>query len=235
VANSEPGFSSSVDYDTPMAGNGEPLTVRSALQTISKLEGLEIGLFQRTEGITNIVWGLVTAGMFFAYFALGAMYPTRSDYWGPILWMPWIAAGVLSTMAVWRSAHLAAQMPTDSKQNAQRGFRYMAVFTLVMFLGFVVFGVFLSDADLRLKEPGYMMGLMSLAILLVASLTRGRATLAARRGHVVVGVLGLLSTVVLAFAAPTAIPETYFLQTIVAALVLGGGWLVSGMLLTLKG
>ena len=218
-----------------MAGNGEPLTVRGALQTITKLEGLEVGLFQRTEGITNIVWGLAVAGMFFAYLAVGAMYPSTGPYWGPVLWIPWIAAGVLSTIVVWRSAHLTARVPENKKENAKEGLVYTGVFMGVMFLGFMVFGIFLADENLRLREPGYMMGLMSLAMILVASLTRHRATPSARRSHVVVGILGLVATVILALRSPADIPTGYFLQTLAGSILLGGGWLVSGLYLTFKG
>lgn len=217
-----------------MAGNGEPLTVRGALQTITKLEGLEQGLFQRTEGITNIVWGLVVAGMFFAYQALGSAFPETGSYWGPVLWIPWIAAGVFSTIVVWRSAHLAVNQPFDKTDGRREGLVYMGVFITVMFLGFIVFGIFLADDGLRLREPGYMMGLMSLAIIIVTFFIRNRATKAARRAHVVVGSLGILATILLGVFSP-ADASAYFLQTVAGAIVLGGGWLVSGAYLTLKG
>ena len=235
MANSEPAFSPPDGYEGSMAaGNGEPLTVRGALQTITKLEGLEIGLYQRTEGVTNIVWGLVVAGMFFAYQAVGSEFPMTGSYWGPVLWIPWIAAGVTSTAFVWRSAHLSANLPFDQKQGRREGFVYMGVFVTVMFLGFMVFGVFLADEGLRLREPGYMMGLMSLAILIVSFFVRHRASRAARRAHFIVGSLGIIATILLAIFSP-ADPSAYFLQTIAGAVLLGGGWLVSGAYLTLKG
>lgn len=215
-------------------GNGEPLTVRGALQTITNLEGLETGLFQRTEGITNIVWGLVVAGMFFAYQALGSAFPDTGSYWGPVLWVPWIAAGVLASVVVWRSAHLSANVPFDTAHGKREGFVYMGVFVTVMFVGFLVFGVFLADEGLRLREPGYMMGLMSLAIIIVSFFIRNRSSRAARRAHFTIGSLGIVATLLLATLSPVD-NSAYFLQTVAGALLLGGGWLVSGIYLTLKG
>ncbi|HEX9815368.1 MAG TPA: hypothetical protein VGB18_00190 [Candidatus Thermoplasmatota archaeon] len=235
MANSEPAFSPPADYGGSMAaGNGEPLTVRGALQTITKLEGLEVGLFQRTEGITNIVWGLVVAGMFFAYQALGSAFPATGPYWGPVLWIPWIGAGVFATAIVWRSAHLSANVPFDKTHSRREGFVYMGVFVTVMFLGFMVFGIFLADEGLRLREPGYMMGLMSLAILIVSLFIRKRATPVARRMHFIVGSIGIIATILLALLSP-ADNSAYFLQTVAGVILLGGGWLVSGAYLTLKG
>lgn len=235
MANSEPAFSPPDDYKDPMApGNGEPLTVRRALQEITKLEGLEIGLFQRTEGITNIVWGFVVAGMFFAYQALGSAFAAKAAYWGPVLWMPWVAAGVFATIIVWRSAHLSANVPFDKKEGRREGFVYMGVFVTIMFLGFMVFGIFLADEGLRLREPGYMMGLMSLAMIIVSFFVRNRATPVARRMHVIVGSIGIIATILLALLSPDD-NSAYFLQTVTGAVLLGGGWLVSGAYLTLKG
>jgi FtsH-binding integral membrane protein len=236
VAKPGPGSSSPEDYtDTMAAGNGEPLTVRGALQTITKLEGLEVGLFRRTEGTTNIFWGLVIAGLFFAYFSMGAMFPDEARYWGPLLWIPWIGVGVLVTSVLWRTTHVAAKSNVGPKEGMKDGLIYAGVFFVIMFLGFMLFGLLLADETLRLREPGFMMGLMSIAGIIVALLIGNRATSTARKGHVVVGMLGLAATVVLAFASPAEEGLAYFVQTVVGALVLGGGWISTGLVLSLKG
>ena len=90
--------------------NGEPLTVRGALETLTRLEGLEIGLYRRLEGITWMLWGLVTAGIYFTFAAVAQGFDP-SPAWLSFLWVPWVAAGIIATIRIWRTAHLAAGSP----------------------------------------------------------------------------------------------------------------------------
>jgi hypothetical protein len=235
VAKPEPPFSPSNASVDPMKHDPEALTLKGALQTITRMEGLEVGLFRRTEGITHILWGFVVAGLFFSYFSLGARFPESGALWGPFLWIPWVAAGVASTAVVWRSAHLAARVPTSPKEGMKDALPYMAVFLLVMFLGFMVFGIWLNDTGWRLREPGYMMAFMSTALIIVGLSLGNRASVPARRLHVAVGTLGLICTALLAILSPEDPGRGYFLQSVVGALALGGGWLLSGLYLTVKG
>lgn len=79
----------------------ETMTPTDAARVLAEASGYEDALVQRTEGLTVMVWGLVTPGIWLAYAGFG----TRPI--APFLWVPWVAAGAVTTFFLWRSAALS--------------------------------------------------------------------------------------------------------------------------------
>lgn len=80
----------------------------------------ETTLRTRTEGLTWILWGLVTAAVvltfdavFFMYGGVGAV----PEPWSTLLWVPWVGIGAALTSVLWRSAALSRPELTERQQG----------------------------------------------------------------------------------------------------------------------
>lgn len=220
----------------PMANpaNGEPLTVPGALKTLQNLEGLEIGVYQRTEGTTWIVWGLVTAGIFFTYSTFAQGLDGEFAWYLAFLWVPWIAAGLVASAFMWNAAHVKAPPP----EVRAKGIREMVTVTLfflaMFFLGFTIYQGLVEDRS-GLREPGMAHGILGLASIGFGFLPRPRCSPGARRMVTVVGVLNIVAVLVLAFVPYASVGQSYLVQTLLGALLGGGGWFLGGIYLLGKG
>lgn len=99
----------------------ETMTPHEAARLLTDAAGFERALERRTEGLTMMVWGLVSSAMFATYGLAAVLGATESAYVGWIfgtLWIPWVGAGLLVTFALWRSAALSrprAMVDEDTK------------------------------------------------------------------------------------------------------------------------
>ena len=84
----------------------ETLSPTDAARILAETARYEDGLVQRTEGLTAILWGFVSAGIFLTY-GLGAVTDGLTPLVASLLWVPWTAAGFVATAALWRSAALS--------------------------------------------------------------------------------------------------------------------------------
>lgn len=84
----------------------ESLSPTEAVRVLRDASRYEDNLVQRTEGLTAIIWGLVTPGIFATY-ALGAETNGLTPLVASTLWIPWVTAGMVATFALWRSAALS--------------------------------------------------------------------------------------------------------------------------------
>jgi hypothetical protein len=212
---------------------GEALNVPGALRTLERLEGFEVGLYRRTEGLTWMFWGLITAGIYFTYSTVGASYgDVPPSVWFEFLWAPWVAAGIAATVALWRSIHLAAQVPLGLRKGLRETLPWVSIYGLLFVLGFFLYAR-LGD-DWTLREPGYVMVLLALASGIVAMATT--CTRSARRMILTVAILALAAALALATVVPYAdATALYMVQTLTGVAVLGGGWFLGGLWLTLRG
>lgn len=81
------------------------LSAQDAARLIHDASLYEDALARRTEGVTWMMWGLVTPAIFLTYaYAEAAQLP--GGWWWHLLWTPWVFAGVVTTMTLWRSAAL---------------------------------------------------------------------------------------------------------------------------------
>ena len=211
--------------------NGEPLTVQGAIRTLRELEGLEIGLYQRTEGITWMLWGFVTAGIYFTFGMFGSVYEDAMPLWARLVWVPWVLAGVVATAAVWRSAHLSTGSPFRWRENRRFGTLYGLVYAFLFMAGFWILTA--VGQDWQLKEPGLVMIILGVASTAVGFLTTASAS--ARRMAALVGTIAVAAALALAFIPYSAEWQAYAYQTLAGVGILGGGWFLGGLYLTLKG
>jgi hypothetical protein len=84
----------------------ETLTPAEAARVLAEASTYESSLRERTQGISWMIWGLVSAGIWMTYGYAALAAPDLG--WGySLLWMPWIVAGGAATGALWRSAALS--------------------------------------------------------------------------------------------------------------------------------
>lgn len=92
----------------------DALSATEALATVARATQAEASLRSRTEGVTWMVWGLVTAAIFLSFDAASPLYELpATPFWADFLWVPWVAAGSLVTAAVWRTAALGGGMRAE--------------------------------------------------------------------------------------------------------------------------
>lgn len=84
----------------------DTLTPDEAARMLTQASRYEDALLRRTEGITWMIWGLATPGIFVTYAFASVL--AGAGWWMALLWIPWVAAGVLATAALWRSAALSS-------------------------------------------------------------------------------------------------------------------------------
>lgn len=81
------------------------MTPLEAARVLSAARDYESDLRTRTNGLTWMIWGLVTPGLFLTY-AFAAVAGVPPGWWWSVLWVPWVGAGILTSSALWRSAAL---------------------------------------------------------------------------------------------------------------------------------
>ena len=141
----------------------ETMTPQEAVRALSKAQSWEAALHARTAGLTWMVWGLATPATFLTYAfvaVLGELEGFEAPWWvWNLLWMPWVAAGVTATVALWRSAALA--MPhLDSPRDRRRAMVGGFGFSALLFLAFLLLRP--DSAVLPLGAIGAMWLLMAL-------------------------------------------------------------------------
>lgn len=111
---------------TGMADSSTSMSPAKALEEVRRAIRLEASLRSRTEGLTWIIWGLVSAATFLTFEAVTSLYygdtpftqgasleEQHAPWWAGGLWMPWLVLGILTTYALWRSAALSSPDVAD--------------------------------------------------------------------------------------------------------------------------
>ncbi|MHB8587098.1 MAG: hypothetical protein ACYDDF_14820 [Thermoplasmatota archaeon] len=188
-----------------------PFGLLDAANAIAKAQRWDVDLRRRTEGISWMIWGIITAAIFLSY-------PLASAFGAPdwayaVLWLPWTFAGYAIMFALWRTAHLAS--PQDV---ARPGFgRYVAlagIYMVIFTLDFVVLHP--QTAAIPMLLAGILWAGMGL--FMPAMSTKGKVV------SLVIGVTtALCSVAITALAIPY--PESGFLASALVGLVpLAGGF-----------
>lgn len=197
------------------------LSVRQAAQVIERATAYDEPLRRRTEGATWMVWGTVTAGSNLSYglaYALG--WPDNG------LWAPWLALGILLSLAVRRIAVL-------SKPDVAIGWRAGAV-AMVGLAAFMALAYTISTSAGASPETYTVVGFSFMGILWMffAAWNPHRATALGRRVMVAIGVAIVAMGAVYASQVPVMPPSMWPQAGFVAAFiggvppVLGGLWQV---------
>lgn len=111
------------------------LTPAEAARAVAQASRWEDSLIQRTEGLTAMIWGLVTPAIFVTYNLASLLDPPDWAYlfW----WLPWAIAGNLATFALWRSAALTSPH-LEGEQSWLRSLIAASAVGLAFLLAFIV-------------------------------------------------------------------------------------------------
>lgn len=205
-----------VDTDTE-----RELSAAEAVATIDRVSALEEPLRRRTEGVTWVVWGLVTATFLATQAALGDAVPW--EVW-LLVWLPaWLGVGVLGTEMVWRIASLTAStLAPDARRTGVAFLLGAMALTAIM------------TAVYPFSGPDYVPQLVTLLVLpwaFLAAVQWRRLTDAGRTLTLV------LAVVILGLGVPTTLGfgALSYGSALLVALVAGGVPFVAGTWWTLRG
>lgn len=202
------------------------LTALQAADEIRRMQQFPDALRRRTSGLSWMIWGLAIPGLFVTYSYWGVVVDNYAPDAGPvfaILWIPWIAMGVISMIVLWRSAALVIPALNDRR----RAWLTPLVFVVVIQGGFGLMQLLPWD----MVEPAISLIVVGLATIM-AGLTgliahdRQEKTLAALAGGLLIAfaVIGTLlwqasdtAYAVLGSLGPLAIAIAYFGTGLVVA------------------
>jgi hypothetical protein len=134
---------------------------------LANIASYEEGLSVRVGALTGMVWGIVSAAIFVTYGAvsLGAV----PSWLMPFLWLPWTAAGMATTIGMWRVHAITLRRP----HSPWRSFAFSLAFAALFFVALM--GLHLLG--LGKGAFPYMLvvnGLAAFLIVALASRQRGR-------------------------------------------------------------
>lgn len=194
---------------------------RDAVAVLESVEGYEEALRRRTEGLTYVLWGIVSPAISVTY-ALGETTVPAGDEWlFSLFWMPWVLAGCVGTYALWRTAAIPMGL---ARQQVRSAFRTRALLVGALFL-LAGLGGWLLAAPGHVDGAAYPTLAIGLFTLVMSGVrTRFDAVSpGARTVGLVAGALILAAGVALAFAAWTPLAKTLSGAGIVGAVYLGAG------------
>ncbi|MDX1612450.1 MAG: hypothetical protein R3185_08770, partial [Candidatus Thermoplasmatota archaeon] len=84
---------------------GESLTVQEAVDTLHEAAAFEQPLRRRSEGVTWMIWGVITACIQLSFDALGSSR-VAWPYWAIVILWPLVGSAM--TLATWRIAGVGA-------------------------------------------------------------------------------------------------------------------------------
>jgi hypothetical protein len=197
------------------------LSARQAARVIQRATTYEEPLRRRMEGATWMVWGTVTAGSNLSY---GLAYALGWSDSG--LWAPWLALGILLSLAVRRIAVL-------SKPDVAIGWR-AGVLAMVGLAVFMTLAYTLSTSAGHGPETSTFVGFSFMGILwmVFAAWNPHRATLRGRQVMVAIGAaivaLGAAYAWFVPVMPPSMWPQAAFVAASIGGVppVLGGLWQV---------
>lgn len=155
----------------------ETMTPKAAARVLADAAGYEEAIERRTEGVTMSLWGIVSSAMFVAY-GFADVVGARAWVFA-ILWVPWVALGILTTHALWRSVHLARERPIVDEDARVYWTRSLAV----------AFGITVVMWFVHPTGPMYPLGLTGAAYLILGTLNLFRSGPRHRRMYLWAGAI----------------------------------------------
>ena len=197
-------------------------SVRQAADVLTEATRYEEALRQRTEGLTWMIWGIVTPSIWLTYGLVGASLDTMPA-WTALLWMPWVYVGVVTTVVLWRSAALAAPRIVDGGQKGWVvGLAWFAVTSLMWWL--------LERGVPSLNAAVIPLFVISAAWTLFGVIDLNRTSATGRRVSIAIGAATLVAAGVVAFLAPGTSDAAYMTATVGSVIatsvfpLVGGFW-----------
>lgn len=204
----------------------EDLSVEEAVSTIKEAQGYELPLRRRTEGVTWMIWGLVTAGIQLSFDALGEGARAAWPYWSILI--IWPLVGAITTTAVWNIARVhAPELQTSRIRSVLVGLAWLPV----------VYGVWglLALLGPGLQEAAFPLLAVGGAWLVLGATDLFGTTVLGRRVLLVTSGAILLAGLVVAYLAQGAAHEGWPLAGAAMLLVGGGAPFLGGTWQALRG
>lgn len=197
------------------------MTARDALHALGDLPRYEERLSMRTGGLTCMVWGIATAGIFMTYAAASDLLEANEAYWGfALLWIPWVVAGSWASAALWRSQAVTLRRDPGTAS----GIRISVVITLLyLVVAAGLFGALDVLAGVEWTVHSLMAVASGLCAFAVGVWQRSRWG-AGARNLIVAGVAMAAGAVLLGLSS---MGETA--SGLAAASLVGVGWFAAGV------
>lgn len=205
------------------------VAVREIASALRDLQGFEISLRRRTEGITWLVWGVVLAGIVTATWGIEKQLELDPTVEHSLFlpWYAWSLLGSLAVIVVWKSAGLASHRLAGAGRHAAIQVGLLFALPVISFLGV---GVFLRAG---LTDLHRLPGLFTVWGVLVAVLGLSnvmRLTPTGRKALVTVGLAQAAASVAVGVADLSLDVEFPLL-----AMGSAGFWLLAGGYEALRG
>ncbi len=207
--------------ETPEAGSmssQEGLSTEEALATIERATGYEEPLRRRTEGVTWILWGLVTAGIALGFGSVQEFFRTDEapSWYYALNLVGWVAVGALATLAVWRIAgYQAASLQRHGRRSMLGGVLWLPI-VYVVWGALVVLGFGLQEAAMIPLAIGG-------AWTLLGAFNLFKATETGRRSLLIIGFSILAAATVFALWSQTQPSRVTFASSNALIVLAGGG------------
>jgi hypothetical protein len=217
-----------------MTGEGQAMSVETALRTLAESMRREDALRARTEGLTWMVWGM-------AFLPLVLVWPAALYLLGDVpLWAnfallpPWILLGAVASYAVWRTAALAE---TSLAERRQAGWRVVLGYLGVLLAISLVGSVLAFAGLLPYTHPDVIaMCYAGLVWMVTGAWNPFGLSATGRRVSVVVGAIAFVVAVALIpVLGAMARPDANALAPLAALLTLGGLPFAAGAWQALRG
>lgn len=215
-----------------MADSTAAMTPADALNALRDLPRYEERLTAKGSGMTAMVWGLVIAGLFMTYTAIDHWLQATADD-GPlyaiytILWLPWVAAGIVLSGCLWTSHALVVRRDPETRKGL-----LLSVGLTVLF--FVLMGVVLVVKEVVLNSHWNW----NLTVVLVSGLFAILYGLWQRKGPSRAVGYGILAGGIVLVAFSFAVAPLHIRTDaagLLGALLAGLAWFIPGLVGFVKG
>lgn len=198
------------------------MTARDALRALGDLPRYEENLTAKAGGMTSMVWGLAAAGIFLTYLAAGDWLEEMRAYWAfALLWIPWVAAGIALSGAIWVSHAVSLRSDPKTGQGLAKSLAFTGLFLAIaaaLFLGLdVLAGVEWTVHSLMTVANGLFA--LAMAGVQMRAKACGAGNVAAA------GAMMLAAGIALGLAGASDV-----VSGLLGATVVGLGWFAAGVL-----
>lgn len=209
----------------------DDLTAEQAVETIQRAQTYEEPLRRRTEGVTWMIWGLVTVGISLGFASIQEFFGSTGAPWWyyPLNLFGWVLAGGVFTYALWRIAALGTpSLRPRGRRSALAGLLWLP-------LVYAAWGLVLLVGP-GLHETVIIPASIGITWTFLGGVNAFKATPTGRRVLLAAGLLILVGAAAFAYATAGQ-PERirWTAHTAFLIVVAGGAPFVGGLWQSLRG
>lgn len=218
------------DARLTMTDTSQGLGPEEAIETIERAQSFDRPIRQRTEGVTWMIWGLVTAGLTLSFRVLGDYFQAASPPgWAYVAMLAgWGLVGVSMTFATWEIAAVSLPPSSDRSWRSALG---GALWLPLVYLGI---GVAFLAGDLITISAAIPIGI-GISWLTLGAINPFRATSTGRGVLLAIGAVILLGSLIFALAAGDLPHDGWPAMRALAVLLGGGAPFLGGFWQTMRG